>query len=86
MARMANGAMRDALSLLDQCRSFEGTLNSAAILELLGWQAACKPLSSWSLFSGAAPRMRCCILTGSTGTVGILRPFCESFRIWAGIC
>ena len=33
---MANGAMRDALSLLDQCRSFEGTLNSAAILELLG--------------------------------------------------
>lgn len=36
LARMANGAMRDALSLLDQCRSFEGTLNSAAILELLG--------------------------------------------------
>ena len=36
LARMANGAMRDALSLLDQCRSFDGTLNSAAILELLG--------------------------------------------------
>ena len=36
LARMANGAMRDALSLLDQCRSCEGTLNSAAILELLG--------------------------------------------------
>ena len=36
LARMANGAMRDALSLLDQCRSFEGSLNSAAILELLG--------------------------------------------------
>ena len=36
LARMANGAMRDALSLLDQCRSFEGTLSSAAILELLG--------------------------------------------------
>ncbi len=36
LARMANGAMRDALSLLDQCRSFEGTLNAAAILDLLG--------------------------------------------------
>ena len=36
LARMANGAMRDALSLLDQCRSFEGTLNAPAILELLG--------------------------------------------------
>ena len=36
LARMANGAMRDALSLLDQCRSFEGTLDSAAILDLLG--------------------------------------------------
>ena len=36
LARMANGAMRDALSLLDQCRSYEGTLNSAAILDLLG--------------------------------------------------
>ena len=33
---MANGAMRDALSLLDQCRSFEGILNAPAILELLG--------------------------------------------------
>ena len=36
LARMANGAMRDALSLLDQCRSFEGVLNAPAILELLG--------------------------------------------------
>ncbi len=36
LARMANGAMRDALSLLDQCRSCEDTLNSTAILELLG--------------------------------------------------
>ena len=36
LSRMANGAMRDALSLLDQCRSYEGTLNSAAILDLLG--------------------------------------------------
>ena len=36
LARMANGAMLYALSLLDQCRSFEGTLNAPAILELLG--------------------------------------------------
>ena len=36
LARMAGGAMRDALSLLDQCRSFEGTLSASAILNLLG--------------------------------------------------
>ncbi len=36
LARMAGGALRDGLSLLDQCRSYEGTLDSAAILDLLG--------------------------------------------------
>lgn len=36
LSRMANGAMRDALSLLDQCRSYDGTLDSAALLDLLG--------------------------------------------------
>ena len=36
LARMANGALRDALSLLDQCRVVEGTLNAPAVLEVLG--------------------------------------------------
>ncbi len=36
LARMANGALRDALSLLDQCRAAEGPLDSAAILDVLG--------------------------------------------------
>lgn len=36
LARMANGAMRDALSLLDQCRVVNGTLDSRAILDVLG--------------------------------------------------
>ncbi len=36
LARMANGAMRDALSLLDQCRAVEGTIDSRAVLEVLG--------------------------------------------------
>ncbi len=36
LARMANGALRDALSLLDQCRVAEGTLDGAAVLEVLG--------------------------------------------------
>ena len=36
LARMANGALRDALSLLDQCRAAEGTLDSHAVLEVLG--------------------------------------------------
>ena len=36
LARMANGALRDALSLLDQCRVVEGTLNGTAVLDVLG--------------------------------------------------
>jgi len=36
LARMANGALRDALSLLDQCRVAEGALNAAAVLDVLG--------------------------------------------------
>ena len=36
LARMANGALRDALSLLDQCRVVEGTLDNAAVLDVLG--------------------------------------------------
>ena len=36
LARMANGALRDGLSLLDQCRVAQGTLDSRAVLEILG--------------------------------------------------
>ena len=34
LARMANGALRDALSLLDQCRVAQGQLDSRAVLDL----------------------------------------------------
>ena len=40
LARMANGAMRDALSLLDQCRAVEGTIDNTAVLEVLGLAGA----------------------------------------------
>ena len=36
LARLADGALRDGLSLLDQCRAAEGTLDSRAVLEVLG--------------------------------------------------
>ena len=36
LARMANGALRDALSLLDQCRVAQGRLDSRAVLDILG--------------------------------------------------
>ena len=36
LARMANGALRDALSLLDQCRTVEGGIDSHAVLDTLG--------------------------------------------------
>ena len=36
LARMANGAMRDALSLLDQCRAAEGEISGDTVLNVLG--------------------------------------------------
>ena len=36
LSRMANGALRDALSLLDQCRVAEGTIDAKAVLNVLG--------------------------------------------------
>ena len=36
LARMANGALRDALSLLDQCRATDSTLDNRAVLDVLG--------------------------------------------------
>ena len=36
LARMANGALRDALSLLDQCRAAGAVVDSAAVLQVLG--------------------------------------------------
>ncbi len=36
LARMANGALRDALSLLDQCRVVSGAIGSREVLEVLG--------------------------------------------------
>ena len=36
LSRLADGALRDALSLLDQCAASGGTVSSAAILDILG--------------------------------------------------
>ena len=36
IARLADGALRDALSLLDQCASVEGPIGTEAVLEVLG--------------------------------------------------
>ena len=36
LARMANGALRDALSLLDQCRAAGTTVDARAVLDTLG--------------------------------------------------
>ena len=36
LSRMANGALRDGLSLLDQCRVVEGSIDAKAVLNVLG--------------------------------------------------
>ena len=49
LARMANGALRDALSLLDQCRVAQGQLDSRAVLDILGLAgSARRPVSQLS--------------------------------------
>ena len=44
LSRMANGALRDALSLLDQCRVVDGTLDGRAILDVLGLAGSAQTL------------------------------------------
>lgn len=36
LSRLADGALRDALSLLDQCAAYGGTINAQAVLNILG--------------------------------------------------
>lgn len=36
LSRLADGALRDGLSLLDQCAAIEGTIDSTAVLDVLG--------------------------------------------------
>ena len=56
LARMANGAMRDALSLLDQCRAVEGVIDNAAVLQVLGLAGAAQTV-----------QMMRCVLDRRTG-------------------
>ena len=44
LSRMANGALRDALSLLDQCRVVDGALDGRAILDVLGLAGSAQTL------------------------------------------
>lgn len=58
LSHMAGGALRDALSLLDQCRVAEGTLDRQAILDVLGLAGSVQTL-----------QMMRCILSENTGDV-----------------
>ena len=58
LSHMAGGALRDALSLLDQCRVVEGTLDRQAILDVLGLAGSVQTL-----------QMMRCILNENTGDV-----------------
>ncbi len=67
LARMANGALRDALSLLDQCRVAEGTLNAAAVLDVLG-------------LAGSIQTMELMRLILNRDTAGVLEHFDKLYR------
>ncbi len=67
LSRMANGALRDALSLLDQCRVAEGTLNAAAVLDVLG-------------LAGSVQTMELMRLVLSRNTAGVLTLFDTLYR------
>ncbi|MBE6990464.1 MAG: DNA polymerase III subunit gamma/tau [Ruminococcaceae bacterium] len=67
LARMANGALRDALSLLDQCRVAEGTLDSSAVLDVLG-------------LAGSVQTMDLMRLVLDRDTAGVLALFDKLYR------
>lgn len=67
LSHMAGGALRDALSLLDQCRVVEGTLDRQAILDVLGLAGSVQTL-----------QMLRCILNENTGDV--LKLFDQLYR------
>ena len=46
LARLSDGALRDALSLLDQCAATGGAIDANAVLDALGWPETCRPHSS----------------------------------------
>ena len=62
LARMANGALRDALSLLDQCRVAQGQLDSRAVLDILGLAGSVQTVELMDCIlrrdaAGALPRL-----------------------------
>ena len=66
LSRLADGALRDGLSLLDQCAAAGGTVDSRAVLEALGLagnlQTARLMERSWRRDA----RGPCCSWTSST--------------------
>ena len=52
LARMANGALRDALSLLDQCRAAAGVIDASAVLDTLGLAGSTQTLQLQRLLLG----------------------------------
>ena len=52
LARMANGALRDALSLLDQCRAAAGVIDAPAVLDTLGLAGSTQTLQLQRLLLG----------------------------------
>lgn len=50
LARMANGALRDALSLLDQCRAAGAVVDGRSVLDTLDWPAVPRRCSSCACF------------------------------------
>ena len=65
LSRMAGGALRDALSLLDQCRVAEGQLTSRAVLDVLGLFRPFDQGVEWVAYSTAG-------LVQNGQTIGVL--------------
>ncbi len=76
LARMANGALRDALSLLDQCRAASGVIDAPAVLETLGLAGSTQTLQLLRLLlsrqSGAALALLDQLYRGGKDMVSLL--------------
>jgi DNA polymerase-3 subunit gamma/tau len=57
LSRLADGALRDALSLLDQCAAAGGTIDAAAVLDMLGLAGNMQTAALMdAILSGDAPK------------------------------
>ncbi len=85
LARLADGGLRDGLSLLDQCSGAEGELNETVVLDVLGLAGNRRTAELfWTVWPGRTPPARWRRWMAFIGMVRTWGRCWESLRHWSG--